>query len=852
MPFHIEPIREFLVRPALPEKLPRLSELAVNLMWSWEPVIRAVFRRMDPNLWRECGYNPVLMLGRAPQALLDKLAADPRYLALYNMACQRYDARLKSDAPQPDGKLIAYFSTEYGLTECLPIYSGGLGILSGDHMKSSSNLNLPLVGIGLLYQQGYFRQMLNPDGWQHERYPTNDFYTMPVSPARTTDNQELKVSVELPTGNVVIQVWKLEVGRVKLYLLDTNIPENLLPQDRDITDSLYGGDTDTRIRQEIVLGIGGVRTLKALNLKPTVFHMNEGHSAFLALERMRMLMLEEQLSWDEALEVVRANDVFTTHTPVPAGIDLFDPGLMYHYFHAYCSTVGIDFEQLMALGRRNPSNREERFSMAVLALNTSAHRNAVSRLHRVVSQEMWHDLWPQLPVWEVPITSITNGVHLPSWLNGDLAQLYDQYLQPDWRDRFAEPAIWDQVKDIPDEELLEVHRRRKRRLVSFVRAREQSSALRRQASSAEIRHSGEVLDPNVFTIGFARRFATYKRATLIFRDAERLKRILLNKDMPVQIVIAGKAHPKDHPGKTFIREIVQFSRDPELWKHVVFLEDYDMKVGRELVQGVDLWLNNPRRGEEACGTSGMKAGMNGVLNLSILDGWYDEAYEMAAGWAIGDREPYCVDQDSLHASEIYYLLENEIVPMFYERREQTPREWVRRMKQSIMYISPHFDCRRMADEYDRELYQPAHAASVRMRQDGFRLTRETASWNARVRRAWDGVRFVDTGPAPGGPITSGRPIPIRAAVDLAGLEPEDVRVEIVLGRVAADGGLEDTEVQVLKSVGQEGPVGVFAKDIIPERTGRLGYALRVSPNHCEDPLTRPCTSLLKWSTGKAR
>ncbi|HZT32994.1 MAG TPA: alpha-glucan family phosphorylase [Bryobacteraceae bacterium] len=851
MPFHIEPIREFLVSPALPEKLSRLPELARNILWSWEPVIRAVFRRLDPELWRECGYNPVLMLGRVSQATLEKQASDPRYLSLYHMACQRFEGRSKEPPRSPDGKLVAYFSAEFGLTECLPMYSGGLGVLAGDHLKSSSNWALPLVGVGLLYQQGYFRQVLNPDGWQHERYPTNDFYTMPVTPARTADGAELKVLVKLPTGDVVIRVWKLEVGRVRLYLLDTNIPDNVLPQDRDITDSLYGGDTDTRIRQEMVLGMGGVRALRALGLAPTVFHMNEGHSAFLALERIRMLMKEERLSWEEALEAARASNVFTTHTPVAAGIDLFDPGLMYHYFHEYCGEVGIDFEQLMALGRRSPQNREERFSMAVLALNTSAHRNAVSQLHRVVSQEMWHDLWPKLPTWEVPIRAITNGVHLPSWLNGDLAQLYDQYLQPDWRDRFSETELWEQVKDIPDEDLLEAHRRRKRRLVNFVRARERSSALRRQASSAEVRHSEEVLDPNVFTIGFARRFATYKRATLIFRDMERLKRILLHPDMPVQIVIAGKAHPQDQPGKTLIRDIVQFSRDPEVWKHVVFVEDYDMKVGRELVQGVDLWLNNPRRGEEACGTSGMKAGMNGVLNLSILDGWYDEAYEQSGGWAIGEREPYSEDQDPLHASEIYYLLENEIVPMFYERRERTPREWVRRMKQSIMYISPHFDSRRMVEEYDREMYQPAHAACLRMRADGYAATRELAAWNAKVRQAWDGVRFVEAGAVPSGPITSGRPIPIRAAVELAGLKPEDVRVEVVLGRVGVDGSLEETEVLVLPPAEQKGSVAVFAKEIRPERTGRLGYALRVSPNHCEDPLARPCTNLLKWSAGKA-
>jgi starch phosphorylase len=554
------------------------------------------------------------------------------------------------------------------------------------------------------------------------------------------------------------------------------------------------------------------------------------------------------LSFEEGLEAARTSNVFTTHTPVPAGIDLFDPGLMYYYFSEYCGEVGIDFQHLMSLGRRDPFNRDERFSMAVLALNASAYRNAVSRLHREVSQEMFHDMWPQLPVWEVPITSITNGVHLPSWLNGDLSALYDQYLQPDWRERFNDTSIWEQVEEIPDEELFEVHRRRKRRLVTFVRARQSGSALRRQASAAEVRRAGEVLDPNAFTIGFARRFATYKRATLLFRDVERLKRILLNKDMPVQVVIAGKAHPQDTPGKTYIRELVQLSRDPDLWKHVVFVEDYDMKVAREMIQGVDLWLNNPRRGEEACGTSGMKAALNGVLNLSILDGWFDEAYEHSGGWSIGEREMYSEDQDALHASAIYYLLENEIVPMFYERREQTPREWVRRMKQSLTYISPQFDCRRMVREYMTQLYEPAHQQHLRIRDSRYALIRDKSRWNARIREVWDKVKFVDAGAALSGSVVSGKPVTVRAAVFLAGLTPQDVRVEVVMGRVDSNGHLEETEVSILPSVEQNGSVAVFGRDIIPERTGRLGYALRVSPNHFEDPLTRPCTSLLKWSS----
>jgi starch phosphorylase len=520
---------------------------------------------------------------------------------------------------------------------------------------------------------------------------------------------------------------------------------------------------------------------------------------------------------------------------------------MYHYFSGYCAEVGIDFQQLMALGRRNGNDRDERFSMAVLALNTSVYRNAVSRLHREVSQEMFHELWPQLPVWEVPITSITNGVHVPSWLNGDLSQLYDQYLEPDWRQRFNDVGIWEQVKEIPDEELLETHRRRKRRLVSFVRSRQHAAALRRQASASEVRRAGEVLDPNAFTIGFARRFATYKRATLLFRDVERLKRILLNKEMPVQIVIAGKAHPKDQPGKSYIREVVQLSHDSELWKYIVFVEDYDMKVARELVQGVDLWLNTPRRGEEACGTSGMKAAINGVLNLSILDGWFDEAYEKSGGWAIGERENYSEDQDGLHASAIYYLLENEIVPMFYDRKEQTPQEWMRRMKQSLMYITPHFDCRRMVREYMTELYNPAHEQHMRLLNGDYALLREKAAWDKKIRSAWDNVRFLEAGPGPAGSVISGRPVPVRAAIYLAGLDPSDVRVEVVIGSVDNNGHLEETEVVVLPPVEQHERVAVFGRDIVPERTGRLGYALRVSPNHFDDPLARACNSLLKWS-----
>jgi glycogen phosphorylase len=847
MPFQIQPVKEFLVRPALPPAISRMSDLAYNLLWSWDHTVRSLFRRLDSVLWKNCRHNPVLMLGRVPQAVLERAASDPRFLSAYRKACERYSSYLERPEPTDD-RLIAYFSMEYGLVECMPIYGGGLGVLSGDHLKAASDGDVPLVAVGLLYQKGYLQQALNPDGWQQERNPVNDFYTLPVRPMSDADGSEMTVQVKLPSGVVVIKIWQIAVGRVRLYLLDTNIPENDRIEHREITGQLYGGDILTRIRQEIVLGIGGLRALDRLGLKPTVWHLNEGHSAFLAIERMRRLIKEHKLSFDDALEACRSNSVFTTHTSVPAGIDLFEPGLLYEYFGEYCAEAGIPFERFLALGRFRPENHHEPFSMAISAIQTCAFRNAVSSLHRQVSQEMWQELWPKLPVWEVPITSVTNGVHLLTWLNGDLALLYDQHLQPDWRERNADPRTWDLVEDMPAQELWEAHRRRKRYLVSFVRERAVAAAVARKASSAEQRRLAEVLDPDTFTIGFARRFATYKRATLLFRDVERLKRLLTNPERPVQIVIAGKAHPRDLPGKTLIREIVQLSRAPEISKHIVFVEDYSIEVAREMVQGVDLWLNTPRRGEEACGTSGMKAGVNGVLNLSILDGWFDEAYEISGGWAIGDREPYAEDQDEIHARAIYSILENEIVPMYYQDREGgVPVDWIRRVKQSLKQLSYQFNSGRMVGEYLSQLYEPAHQACLEISRDGFQPARQRANWNLRVQQVWDKVGFVEIGPGPEVSILTGVPIPVRAVVNLAGLSPSDVRVEAVVGRIGVSGNLEETQVMSLPAVEQNGTDCVFLKEFVPHQTGRLGYSLRISPNHYDDPLTRPCNSLLKWS-----
>ena len=822
-----------------------MPELGLNLMWSWNHSVRAVFRRLDPPTWQASNHNPVVMLGQVPQAALERAAADPRYLALYRRACEVLDSYLA--ASTPSRMLVAYFSMEYGLLDCMPIYSGGLGVLSGDHLKASSDAPLPLVGVGLLYQNGYLKQTLDPDGWQQEHTPVNDFYSLPVTPVMRSDGSEMLVSVLLAGIEVFLKVWRIDVGRVKLFLLDSNIPRNTAPEHREITNQLYGGDTHTRIRQEIVLGIGGLRALKELGLNPTVFHMNEGHSAFLAIERIRVLMADQGLSFEEALHASRANNVFTTHTSVPAGLDVFEAGLVTHYFEEYCQGAGIPLESFLALGRRAPADSHEPFSMAVCAIETSSFRNAVSRLHRRVSQQMFEDLWPSLPVWEVPITSVTNGVHLTSWINGDLATLYDQYLQPDWREGHAETEMWNQTGDIPATELWEAHRRRKRRLVAFVRERAVASALARNAPASEVERMQEVLDPEAFTIGFARRFATYKRATLLFRDLARLKRILTNDKMPVQIVIAGKAHPRDFPGKTLIREIVQYSRDPELAGRVVFVEDYGIEVAGELVQGVDLWLNTPRRGEEACGTSGMKAGINGVLNMSVLDGWFDEAAENSGGWAIGDREPYSPERDDAHAAGIYSVLEDEIVPMYYQSREQgVPTKWMLRVKQCLRYVSAHFNCQRMIQEYNSELYEPAHRAFDAMAADHFAAPREHVRWSHKVTQRWPDVNFVDAGIGPDSAVLTGSSLPLRARLDLAGLTPQDVRVEAVVGRVGARGELEETQVLTLDPLEQHGSMFLFGRDFAPLATGRLGYSVRVTPNHCDDPLNRPCNAPLKW------
>jgi starch phosphorylase len=872
----MRPSHTFRVIPSLPAKLERLRHLAHNLWWTWNHEAIDLFRRLDRDLWESTGHNPVLMLGTIRQERLDQVAEDDGFMAHCHRVCREFDRYLASTGtwyqkaygqaieayPLPDPGVptagtdadpltssgqgaysapehrIAYFSAEFGLTESLGIYAGGLGILAGDHLKSASDLGLPLVGMGLLYQQGYFRQYLNPDGWQQELYPDNDFYNLPLTLERQLSGAPLLIEVEYPGRVVTSQVWRAQVGRVPLYLLDTNIDANR-PQDRDITDQLYGGDDEMRIQQEILLGIGGIRALEALDLRPIVCHMNEGHSAFLALERIRLLMEEDGLSFAEAREAATAGHVFTTHTPVPAGIDWFHPDLVDRYFSQYYPRLGISRHDFLGLGRMNQTDSSGYFCMAILAMRLANKTNGVSQLHARVARDMWQEVWPQVPVDEVPIPGITNGIHPRSWISHDTADLYDRYLGPRWLERPAELEVWKKVKRIPDEELWRTHERRRERLVAFARRRLRAQLEQRGSRPSEIRQAEEVLDPEALTIGFARRFATYKRAALLFRDLERLAGIVGSKDQPVQIIFAGKAHPRDNPGKELIRQIIHHARRTGFRNRIVFIEDYDMVVARYLVQGVDVWLNTPRRPHEASGTSGMKATANGALNLSVLDGWWDEGYTPETGWAIGRGEEYSEEQaayqDEVEANAIYDLLEKEIVPLFYERgRDGLPRGWIARMKGAIRDHAGVFNTNRMVRDYTTLCYAPSAMRSEQLNANGQERARALAVWKAQVREQWDKIRIerIWADVAEGQDLKVGDQLQVQAQVTLGDLKPTDVAVELFYGPLNAEGLIVGG--QVLSTlIAQSKGMGtfIFAGAITCQTSGRHGYALRIVPSH---------------------
>jgi len=843
-------IRSFRVVPDLPEPLRPLLEIAHNLWWTWHPEAVALFKRLDRELWQETYHNPVKMLGMCKQSVLDRAAEDQSYLHMLNGVYANLQDHMKRSSwfqkqfpqhaapsdPSAPPLRIAYFSAEFGFTECFQIYSGGLGCLAGDHLKSASELGVPLVAVGLLYRCGYFHQYLNSDGWQQETYPDLDFPNQPIR--RLIDpetGEQYRVTVDLPGRTVTIGVWQCTIGRIKCYLLDTNFPENRR-EDRDITRTLYGGDIETRIQQEIVLGIGGVRALEKIGEPVTIYHINEGHAAFLALERIARLREQHGGVFEDARCAAAAGHIFTTHTPVPAGIDRFAPDLVERYLGHMAPRLGLDTEGLLALGRGNVFDRREFFSMAVLAIRTSNYANGVSRLHGHVSRNMWQNIWPGIPEPEVPIGHVTNGVHPRSWVSPMLSKLFDRYVGSDWQHDPGDFASWDAVNDIPDEELWRTHTRQREKMITWARRRIRSQMKHRGLGHDEIERAAAALDPDIFTIGFARRFATYKRGTLLMHDPDRLRALFNNRDTPIQLLIAGKAHPADGPGKELIRDIVKFASESDHLNRIVFLEDYDIEVGRRLVQGCDIWLNTPRRGMEASGTSGMKAAMNGCINVSILDGWFDEGYDAEVGFSIGKGESYDdpAVQDAIESRALYELLERQILPEFYHRDETgLPRKWIHRMKASIRTLMPRFSTNRMVADYAEQYYLLAHGVSQALVRDRMAEARALAQHIGRFREHWPqvGVRRVETNVTTSVAVRT--PVRVRALVQLGGLKPEEVRVQLYHGEVTSLGDMA-------RGVGVEmhpepnapvidGGVHTFVGEFAAAGSGRRGFTVRVIP-----------------------
>jgi len=699
----------------LPRRIKRLGELAYNLWWTWNPEAQRLFIQIDRDLWERTNHNPIKFLNMVQRASLNSVTQNRYYLEYYDQIFGEFDDYMRAEEtwcsrhhPEYNDHPIAYFSTEFGLHETLPIYAGGLGILSGDHLKGASDLGLPLVAVGFMYTHGYFSQHITEDGWQEAHYIRLKFSELPILPFLSEDGEPLTISVDLPGREVKARIWVIHVGRVLLYLLDSDVEGNSI-SDRELTARLYTSDLDSRISQEIILSIGGVRALRVLGYNPSVWHLNEGHSAFLNLERAREIIASGH-SFEEARKEIYTSSIFTTHTPVPAGNDEFPEWLIDKYFSNQIPEIGLDREQFFSLGR-NPNPWGNTFSMPVLAIRMSNYRNGVSELHGQVAREMWHHLWPEKKVDDVPITHITNGVHSGSWLARRLRILFDHHLGDNWMESLDEPKVWEAVENIPDAELWAVRRHLKRKLVYYMRERARDQWLNGGIHPVQVVASGVLLDPYALTIGFARRFATYKRANLILRDLGRLLDIINRPNMPVQIIFAGKSHPADEPGKMLIQEVYRIVKRAENGGRLVFLEDYDMNLARYLLQGVDVWLNTPRRPHEASGTSGMKAAMNGVLNFSVYDGWWREGYNGKNGWAIGKDTEYenPNQQDEEDAISLYEILENQIIPLYYKKRSSDglPGEWIDMVKESIRTLSPQFSVRRMVKEYLEQLYVKA-------------------------------------------------------------------------------------------------------------------------------------------------
>jgi starch phosphorylase len=840
------------VTPTLPPRLARLADLADDLWYAWDRPTRDLFARLDIDLWRAVGHSPKALIRHVDEARLAAAAEDPVYLTNFSRVVSAYDTYIGQTARRTNGEglahddLVAYFCAEFGFHESLPIYSGGLGILAGDHCKAASDMRLPFVGVGLLYRQGYFYQTIDPEGAQQAEYFDSDFDDLPVAPVEAVGGGELRVEVALPGRSVIAKVWQVRVGHVTLYLLDTELPEN--PEhDRDITHRLYGGDRTTRLEQEIVLGVGGAQALARMGIKPTVWHINEGHAAFLLLERIRGLMTQGQ-DFQTALEAAAANTVFTTHTAVAAGHDHFAEDMIRGYFEGYCRDAGIAIDDVVALGHA-PGNSE--FNMTALAVRGSRFHNGVSRIHGGVSSKMLAGLWPQIPGEENPVGSVTNGVHVATFLATEWMDLFDRFLGYGWRQRMADPELWDGLADMPDHIFWSVRQHLKTRMFHLVRFRMQRQHFRNQGSESHLDRMLRLAnpdDPSVLTIGFGRRFATYKRATLLAESLDELRRIVGDAQRPVLFIFAGKAHPADGPGQDMIRSLNNISKMPEFEGKLLLVEGYDLRLARRLVSGVDVWLNNPIYPLEASGTSGMKAAMNGVINLSVLDGWWGEGFEGDNGWAIKPASN-ALDQyrrNREEAQTLYELLQDQVIPMYYRRGPggYSP-EWIKLAKRSMASILPRFNAARMVHEYVGKFYLPASQQWRRYSEGHFQRAREVAGWKARVRAAWPGVhlRRLDQPPRR---ILFGDTVRIEVAVKLNGLAPADVVVECLLAR----GTREPTDRPVRQDLTFDGTMTEagehrYVLELAPELCGRLDYRIRAYP--CIEALTHPFElGLMVW------
>lgn len=845
------------VVPQLPKELKKLTEIANNLWWSWNTEFLKIFKMIDPDLWERIDKNPTKFLKLVAQEKIEKAAKNEEILKLYDQVVGYYENYIYSKdtwfaKKYPNNKqdLIAYFSAEYGLDEILPIYSGGLGILSGDHLKSASDLGIPLVAVGLLYKNGYFNQKINGYGQQESEYNNIDLYNLPINPVKTADDQDMILEFPMLGNTLYLKVWKIQVGRVSLYLMDSDIDKNI-EEFKNITMKLYGGDKEMRIRQEIVLGMAGVELLKQLGLKPTVYHMNEGHSSFLTLQLIKNTMKEKEVAFQIAKEIVTSQTAFTTHTPVPAGNDIFDLGLIDKYFAGMWDDFGISRDEFMKLGMKETVNLEPGFNMGILALRIAGKRNGVSKLHGAVSRELFSEVWPDIAANESPITYVTNGIHTCSWLAPNLKELYNQYLIPYWQDNIQDDNIWKKINTIPDEKLWNEHLKRKEKLMNLIKKNVTERYKRSGYSYEDINEVVNKLNPNALTIGFARRFATYKRATLLFRDIERLTQLLNQENRPVQLVFAGKAHPADVEGQNLIKQIHEISLMPQFKGKIFILENYNIGIARYLVSGVDVWLNNPRRPMEASGTSGEKASVNGVVNFSVLDGWWAEGYDTTNGWSIGTETEYdsYEIQDNSDSDSIYSTLENKIIPTYYKQNDKGySKDWVKYMKNSIITTGGKYSTSRMLVDYMERIYMPL----CDMYNKNFKNldnVNEFVKWKKSAKERWHEIEITQEDNVDNVKMNAGDIIEVKCKVRLPNFEPENVAVQVYYGQILDTGIVNNVCVTEMKKVDEdkEDNLYTYAAKIKLTTGGNFGYTFRVMPKN-KMLLDSENMNLIKWMT----